>query len=165
MRTSGIYLRKAPRSVLHASLQRVKAEGGQALAELAVAVSLLSLVLLGGYELGEVAYQSIAVSDAAMAGVQYGTRNPAAAADTGGIQNAAAADAPTNLTSFVATPTISCICSNGTASTCLPTDCTGASIETILTVKTQATIYPPVQIPGLPSAFTLKVQAIQKVLQ
>jgi hypothetical protein len=60
---------------------------------------------------------------------------------------------------------VSCICSNGSASTCLATDCSTSSIETILTVQTQATVSPPIHLPGLPTAFTLHGRAVQKVLQ
>lgn len=158
-----IYRRKSLRSALRAGLKCVKAERGQALVELAISVPLLTLLMYGCVEMGKIVYASIAVSDAAMAGVQYGTRNSTAAADAEGIENAAAADAP-ELT-ITTTPTISCICSDGSASTCQPTDCPGASIETILTVKTQATVDPLVHLPGLPNTLTVQGQAIQKVLQ
>jgi hypothetical protein len=59
----------------------------------------------------------------------------------------------------------SCICSDGSGSTCQPTDCSGSSIETILTVSTQATLTPPIRVPGLPSTLTLRGQAVEKVLQ
>jgi hypothetical protein len=102
-----------------------------------------------------------------MAGVQYGAQSPIEAADTAGIQAAAQNDAP-DLASglLIATASKSCICSDGSASTCLSTDCSpGVSIETILTVKTQATVDPLIHLPGIPSTFTLRGQAVQKVLQ
>ncbi len=155
--------RVTPRGLMGGWMKRMKSERGQALVELALSVPLLGLLVFGSVEMGRVIYASIEVSDAAMAGVQYGTRNSTTAADAGGIQNAAAADAP-NLT-LVTTSSISCICSNGAASTCLSTDCPGANIETILTVQTQTTVDPLVHLPGLPTSLTLDGQAIQKVLQ
>lgn len=147
----------------------LKSEAGQSLAELAFSLPLLLLLALGAVEIGTVLYDSIAVENAAMAGVQYGSQTSATEADTTGIQNAAAAAAPS--LSLTTTPSTSCICSNGASSTCKSTDCSGASIETILTVQTQTTITPPIHFPGLsgisalPTSFTLYGQAVQKVLQ
>lgn len=59
----------------------------------------------------------------------------------------------------------SCICSDGSASTCLRTDCPTSHIEEILSVQTQTTFDPLIHLPGLPMTFTLHGQAIQKVLQ
>lgn len=154
--------RKNLRPAVCTGVKRLQAEPGRALVELAASVALFTLILLGATGQGNVLHDSIAVSDAAKAGVQYGTRNPSADADTQGIQNAAAADAP-NLT-LTTTSSLSCICSDGSASTCLPTDCSGASIETILEVQTQATVTPLVRLPGFPSTITLHGQAIQKVI-
>lgn len=150
------------RSPRHACLE-MKSERGQALTELAVSIPLLLVLMLGIIEVGTVAFASISVSDAAMAAVQYGTLKPTSAADTVGIQNAASTDAP-NLP-ITTTSSLSCICSDGSASTCQSTDCPGANIETILTVDTQTTVYPVIRVPGLPNSFTLRGQAIQKVLQ
>jgi Flp pilus assembly protein TadG len=155
--------RKQPRDMFRAGGNKLRMETAQALVELAVSLPILALVTFGAVEMGNLLYASISLSDAAMAGVQYGTRNPTAAADTQGIENAAAADAP-NLT-LITTPSISCICSNGSASTCQPTDCSGSNIETILTVQTQATVDPLVHVPGFSKTFTLQAKAIQKVLQ
>lgn len=147
----------------------IKSEAGQSLVELALSVPILLLLLLGAVELATVLYDSIAVENAAMAGVQYGAQTSATEADTTGIQNAAAAAAPS--LSLTTTPSTSCICSNGASSTCKSTDCSGASIETILTVQTQTTITPSIYFPGLrnipalPKSFTLNGLAVQKVLQ
>ncbi len=146
--------------------KRVKEEKGQALVELALTLPALVLLLVAAAEFARVSYASIEVSNAAMAAVQYGAQTANTAGDTVGIQAVAQSDA-LDLTSGVltATATKSCICSNGSASTCLSTDCSGAYIETILTVKTQATIDPLIHLPGIPNTFTLRGQAVQKVLQ
>jgi hypothetical protein len=101
-----------------------------------------------------VIYASVVVSDAAMAAVQYATRNPITAADSTGIQNAAAADAP-SLT-LNTTSALSCICSDGSVSTCQPTDCPSSNIQTAVTVQTQSTINPMIHLPGLPNTFTVQ---------
>jgi hypothetical protein len=97
-------------------------------------------------------------------GVQYGVQNPADAADLTGIQNAASADAP-DVTLQPTTTSLSCICSDGSASTCQPTDCSGKHIETILTVNTQAKFNSVFKVPGLSNSFTLNGKAVQKVIQ
>lgn len=147
----------------HALARGLEADCGQALVELALSVPMMALLVFGAIEIGNIIYSSITVTDAAMAGVQYGTRNSSAAADTTGIENAAQADAP-NLT-ITTRPSISCICSDGSASTCLSTDCSGANIETILTVNTQATVDPLLHFPGLSRSIVLQGKAVQKVLQ
>jgi Flp pilus assembly protein TadG len=139
-------------------------ERGQALIETALALPLLFVVLVGVAEFAMASYAAIEVSNAALAGVQYGAQNPATATDTAGIQTAAANDAG-NLTLGPTTVSHSCICSNGGASTCQPTDCSGSNIETILTVQTQMDFIPGFRYLGLPTAFTLHGLAAQKVLQ
>lgn len=144
--------------------RKAKRECGQALIETAVTLPLLLLLLGGAIEIGRAAYASIEVSNAALAGVEYGTQNSQTAADTSGIQTAASNDAQ-NITLGTTTVSHSCICSNGSASTCQPTDCSGANIETILTVQTQASFDPGFHLPGLPTSVSLNGQASQKVLQ
>jgi Flp pilus assembly protein TadG len=142
----------------------MKDDKGGALVELAFTVPILALLLLGVAEIAQVEYVSIEVSDAAMAGVQYGATNPSTAADTTGIQTAAQNDSP-DITLGTTNVSHSCICSNGSASTCQPTDCQGSNIETILTVQTQTTVDPLLSVPGLPTQYTLYGQATQKVWQ
>jgi Flp pilus assembly protein TadG len=139
-------------------------ERGQALIETAVTLPLLLFMLFGAVEFAMASYASIEVSNAALAGARYGAQNSADAGDTTGIQNAASSDAP-NITLGTTTVSHSCICSNGGASTCQPTDCPTSNIETILTVQTQARFDPGFHFLGLPTAFTLHGRAVQKVLQ
>lgn len=144
--------------------RKTSAECGQALIETAVTLPILLLLLGGAVEIGRAACASIEVSNAALAGVQYGAQNSTTAADTTGIQTAAANDAQ-NITLDPTTVSHSCICSDGSGSTCQPTDCPGANIETILTVQTQADFSTGLHFYGIPSTFTLNGQATQKVLQ
>jgi Flp pilus assembly protein TadG len=136
-------------------------DSGQALVESALVLPLLSIVLIGATEFALVAYAAIEVSNAAKAGVQYGAQNGAAASDTSGIATAASNDAA-NVTGLTTTSSYSCVCSDGSASTCQPTDCANSHIEEILTVNTQATYSPPIHLPGFSGPYTLKGQAIQK---
>jgi len=125
---------------------------------------MLIALLAGAVEFSRMAFAAIEVSNAAMAAVQYGAQDPTTAADTTGIQTAASNDAP-DISLGTTTASTSCICSDGSASTCLSTDCSTSAIEKILTVNTQATFTSVIKIPGVPNTFTLHGQAIQKVLE
>ena len=139
-------------------------EAGQSLVETALLLPLLVTILLGGAEVAQVAYAAIEVANAARAGAQYGTQTAGTVSDTTGIATAAANDAA-DITALTTTSSYSCVCSNGSASTCANTDCNNSHIEKILTVNTQATVNPLFHIPGLPTTYTLKGKAIQKCLQ
>lgn len=140
-------------------------QAGGALIETALTVPLLIILILGAVELAQVAYASIEVANAARAAVAYGAQNGGTAGDTTGITYAATHDAANVPSLTVATPTISYICSDGTAATGLPTDCANSHIEETLTVNTQATISSIVHLPGLPTSYTLHGQATEKCLQ
>lgn len=147
------------------SFRFVRADRGGALIETALAMPLLSLLLLGASEFGLVDYEAIEVTNAARAGVQYGAQDGNHAVDTTGIQHAATLDAP-NITLGATTANLSYICSDGTTPTGTPLAClSGVAIETILTVKTQATFNPVIHVPFVTPSFTLHGQASQKVLQ
>jgi Flp pilus assembly protein TadG len=139
-------------------------ERGQALVETAASAVMLLLLLAGAAEFGSTMYAAIEVQDAAKAGAQYGTQNTTTVADTTGIATAAANNA-VHLAAVHPTSSYSCICSDGSASTCKSTDCSSSHMEYILTVKTQSTFTPIFCLPGLPSTFILHGQAVQKVLQ
>jgi Flp pilus assembly protein TadG len=132
--------------------------------ELALITPILMLLMLGTAEMARLAYAAIEVSSAAQAGAQYGTQSATTAADTIGVQTAAQNDAPDVQlgTTIVA---VSCICSDGTASTCLRTDCSTSHIEEILSVQTQATFDPLIYPSGLRNTFKIHGKATQKVLQ
>jgi Flp pilus assembly protein TadG len=141
--------------------RRSEAESGQALVELSVAISLLVLILLGAVEFGQIAYSSIEVANAAKAGVQYASQNGYTATDTTGILNAAQASAP-SLTGLSASSSVACVCSDGSASTCLNTDCPNSHIEETVTVSTSYALSPIIRIPQFGSTMTLHGQAVQR---
>lgn len=141
-----------------------RSRDGGALVETALAMPLLIAMLIGAAEFGMAMYTAVEVANAATAGVQYGALKASNSGDTVGIQRAAANDAP-DIT--LATPVVShsCVCSDGSSSTCLATDCSSSHPETILTVETQTTFSPGFTLPGLPTSFTIHGRAVQKVLQ
>jgi Flp pilus assembly protein TadG len=150
------------RSVTHCLLRASRYELGQSLIEIAVVLPFLMFVLVGAVEMARLAYASVEVTNAASAGVKYGGQNPNTATDNTGIQTAAQDDAADISLDPVQVGT-SCICSDGTA--CSRTGTCSTNPETILTVTTQTTFNPGFHMPGFPSTFVLKGQAVQKVLQ
>jgi Flp pilus assembly protein TadG len=144
-------------------------ESGQALVEAALVMPLLVAIMFGAVELGRVIYASNEVSNSAKTAVQYGARSTGSASDTSGMLLAAQAET----TDFVTTsqvsfatgyPTLSYVCSDGSASTGLSTDCATSHLEEVLTVETRATVDPLVHIPLLPHSYTVYGHATQTVL-
>lgn len=139
-------------------------EGG-ALVESALTLPVLVLLLLGAAEFSRVAYTSLEVVSAARAGVSYGAETGGTTSDTTGITYAAQNDAG-NLTGLTVTSVSSSyVCSDGTASTGLNTDCSASHIEQTLTVQTQMKMDPLIHVPGLPTTYTINGQASQVCLQ
>lgn len=120
----------------HKARRFAAAEEGSALAEMAIILPMLCLLLSGLVEAGRFGYYTILVGNAARAGVQYGSQNLVAAADTAGMASRALNDGQ-NVTGLSASATNSCTCADGTTSTCLPTDC--ASSHMIVYVQVTAT--------------------------
>jgi Flp pilus assembly protein TadG len=141
----------------------VAADVGQSLVELALAMPLLILMLVGAAEFARVSFAAIEVENAAKAGVQYAAYSRANAVNLSAIQAAATNEAP-NITLGTTTVASACICSGGAASTCASTDCPTSNIEQIVTVTTQGTFDPLVHLPGLPTTFALHGVASQKVI-
>ena len=132
--------------------------------ELALSLPLLTALLLIVVETGRICLVAVALASAARAGVQYGAQNLTTVSDTAGMQSAALADAP-NLTGMTATASHSCQCSDGSASTCLSTDCAASHRLTYVKVNTSATYTPWFNWPGVPLTTALSSQAIMRVAQ
>ena len=140
---------------------------GQALVELALILPIFILLLTGTAEIGMIAYASIEVSNAALAGVSYGAQSHTTASDSANILLAATQDAP-NLTNISATQSLACTCSDGTAITCATAGAScvspGRIIETV-TVNTSAPINTLFHFPGIPNSLTLTGKAVMRVEQ
>lgn len=138
-----------------------RTEGGS-VAELALVMPLLLLILLGGVDFSRAYFLSIEVAGAAQAGAAYGITSRT---DTTGITNAAKDDAPNVSSLTVSTPTWGCECSDGTLSstscTSKPTTC---SNNVVYWVKvTASTTYSPVfPWPHIPSSLSLSQTAIMR---
>lgn len=137
---------------------------GQALVEVALTMPLFILLLIGAVEFGRVAYAAVEINNAARAGVQYGAQSHVTASDNAGMRQAAINDAP-NVMGLTATPTHFCSCADGSASTCLATDCSGSRLIEHVQVNTSAVVDPLFHYPQLPPIFTLHGQAVMRVEQ
>lgn len=168
--------------------RRFRDETGAALVEMALTAPLFILLMLGGIELGRIAYYAIEIQNAARAGASYGAVNIGNAANTSNIQQASKNDAPDISNLVVVTPGRTCVCetynaSTGTASfnpSSGTTSCditnliissckventtTIQSVVSYITVSTQATITPIVQIPALPNSYTLNGYSALRIL-
>jgi Flp pilus assembly protein TadG len=144
--------------------ERLRSDSGNALIELAIGMTVLTALILGAAEFGRIAYAAIEVNDAAHAGAAYGSANRTYAADNANVTNAAKKDAP-DVSGMTATAVYWCQCSDGSASTCGATDCTGTRIIEYVTVNTSGTVDPLVYVPGLPKSYTVTGHAVMRVEQ
>jgi Flp pilus assembly protein TadG len=153
-------------------------ESGNALVELALALSFLGIpLLLGTAEMGYAVYDSVEICNAASAGALYGMQNSTDAASSSGITTAAQAEAPDFGTNLTVTPTVYYACSLAAGGTQYPVaqyslaqaaaKCTGTGNHPVefIQVLTSATATPPVHCPGLPKTFTLGGTSVQVVEQ
>lgn len=141
------------------------AQRGAALVEIAVLLPVLLLLAIGAVEIGRFANYAIVAANAARAGVQYGAESLATASDTTGMQNAATGDAGAG-SGLSAAASHYCLCSDGSASTCLSTDCP-LPLHRVLWVKVvvSGTLTSLLKYPGVPRTFPITQTAVMRVDQ
>jgi Flp pilus assembly protein TadG len=139
---------------------------GQAFVELALALPIFILLLVGVAEFGMLAYAGIEISNAARAGVAYGAQTATTAADIAGMESAATNDG-SNVAGLSAKATQFWSCSNApsTQFSTPPTTCSAGHVLDYVQVNTTATMSPPFHYPGLPATYTLKGHAVMRVIQ
>jgi len=149
---------------------RKTAEGGQSLAEFALMLPFMALLLIGVVEVGRAAFLSIVVTHGASAGVEYGAQNSTTMVYIAGMTLAATQD--TNYSAMTVTPSYGCLCDNGSGTSCTdpvpgPGSCAGIScsgqIVQCVQVKTHATFDALFHYPGLPSTFQANGNAVMRV--
>jgi Flp pilus assembly protein TadG len=147
------------------SRAQIRNDAGQSLVELALMFPIFILLLVGAAEFGRLAYAAIEVSNAARAGVAYASLSRSRAIDLPNIQLAATQDAP-NVSMDAPTVTTFCACSTGGAITCsssLTTCPSPARVINYVQVNTSTSFDPLFHLPGLPTTFPLRGQAIMRV--
>lgn len=166
---SGSYHHDIPRFNRRVSHSRLTGDSGQGLAELALTLPLLIIILLGGAEFARFAWASIETANAARAGAQYGAQTDITASDDAGMQTAALNDG-VNLAGLTATSSHSCACSTAPTATgsclnALPACASPAIVLEYVQVNTSSTIRPLFHWPGLPTTFTPNGTALMQVAQ
>jgi Flp pilus assembly protein TadG len=138
---------------------------GQSAVELAFAVPVLALMLVGAADFARVFFFGIAVNNAARAGAQYGSQTLITAADISGMQTAATTDG-SNVPSLSATASL-CTCQSprGSVAACADSYCDPNSNATFVEVDTSASFSTLVTYPGIPSSMTLTGKAVMQVQQ
>jgi TadE-like protein len=162
---------RQPRAIFFAASRMHRSlceQRGQSIAEFAMVLPLLLLLLVGTIEIGRFAYYGIEVQSAARAAVQYGVQSLAASKDTAGLQQAAHNDAP-DITNLQVNPSNTCACSDspGTFVGCplKSTDCPAGHPVVFVQVDTSADISPLFNYPGISSKFKATGRAIMRVAQ
>lgn len=144
-----------------------RCESGSALAEMAVVLPMLVLLLIALVEIGRFGSYTIMAGNAARAGVQYGAQNTITADDLAGMQAAAKSDAG-NDPGLTATASTFCTCADGSASTCAATDCASSHRLVYVQVVTTGTWRSITSFPGLPASLrnlTVQGKAVMRVAQ
>ena len=143
-------------------------QSGQSYVELAIAVTVLPLLLLIACDFARMFYSQITVNDAARAGAQFGAQSLVTAANTAGIKSAVTNDA-SNITLSSGSPTVSqctCISTSTSVPVCSSaypcSDNPGATYVTV-TVSTKFSTYG--SYPGLANPVTLTGTAEMEVMQ
>ena len=131
------------------------ADGGAALVEFALSLTLLCVILFGTIDFGRVFYTAMALTNAARAGAQYGAQSNAKSSDTTGMRTAAVNSVSLDVTGITVTPGQTCTC-NGTAmANCPPTGTCAGTVRIYVTVTATKTFTTIMGFPGFPHTVTL----------
>jgi Flp pilus assembly protein TadG len=141
------------------TITRKRGRAGSAAIEMAFAMPVLVLLLLGTADFGRVFYEAIAVESAARCGAQFAVVSSANQDNIAGMQQAALNDLQ-NLTGATATATKICRCGWGA-----PNDCSSncASKRVYVQVTVQKTFNTIVSYPGIPSSTVLRATSVMRI--
>jgi Flp pilus assembly protein TadG len=150
---------------------RTRDERGAALVELAVALPMLVILLVGTLDFGRVFRSAMVVTAAARAGALYGAYRLDRAAQNPptGITNAVNTVLASNNLTSGPSPTVSLLCACATdggtftASSCTATCATGTHMVTRVSVSVTRTFTLGSALPALPASITVTRTAIQRV--
>lgn len=141
--------------------------------EFAFLLPVLLLLAVGVVELGRAAAFTMAVNNAATAGVEYGSQNEARAQDFAGMVTAATTDANFSFGTMTATAANGCVCDNGNGISCTypvtnmtacpAIACAGGPVVECVQVTTHGTWNSILHYPGLPSSYQANGKAVMRV--
>lgn len=137
---------------------------GAALLELAVVMTLLSMVAVGTVSLGRISYTAMAVTNAARAGAMYGAQSVAKSSDVTGMRNAALNSASADIGTVTVVAGRICYC-NATTITCGPPmgACAAGTVRIRDSVTVSKTFTPIIRFPGIPSNISVSRTAKMRV--
>ena len=142
---------------------------GSAIIELAVALPVLVVILIGTIDFARVFYTGISLTNAARAGAQFGASSIAQSTNFAGMRNAATS--AVNITGVTANATALCQCATdaGVFSPTSPVNsctatCSGGHIVNTVTVTTSKTFDLVIGgLPGVPNSIPLTRTATMRV--
>ena len=139
-----------------------RGEAGAALVELAIALPLLVVILVGTIDFGRAFRTAMIVTNAARAGAQFGSRSVAASGDTSGMQNVADAVLAANgmTTGPASAASQACFCASDAglyagSVACSSTCGGGERLVVSVTVTATRTFSMTSPFPGLPTSVTI----------
>jgi hypothetical protein len=169
--TARIALMKNTRHDIGEARQRKRSEAGQSMLEFALLLPFVLLLGVGVVEVGRAIYFTMAVTNAAAAGVTYGSQSAITAMDTAGMQSAA--NSESKYGSMTSTATYGCSCDYNTGASCTypvpPTSscasisCSSGQIVQCVQVTTHASFPPIFHYPGLPTTYQANGRAVMRV--
>lgn len=145
--------------------RRRRGWAGQSMVELALMLPVLAILLLASLDFARMFNRSMAVTDAARAGAQWGAQNHASAANVLGMEQAACGSMTdlscTPGTNTTASSFCQCAGSTGTISCTSPGTCT--NVQNFVTVTATSTFTTVIPYPGLPSSVPLSASVTMQV--
>ncbi len=139
-----------------------KSNAGSAAVELAMVLSLLTLLAIGTTDFARVFYAGITVRSAARAAVAYGSQDSTTAANYTAMRNAATADAA-DVTGVTATATHFCQCTDGTTVNCTSGLCSGSAPQMYVSATATKTFTTIINYPQIPHTVAMNHTAIMRV--
>jgi hypothetical protein len=133
---------------------------GQSFVEFAVVAPVLLLFLLGIADFGRVFFIAIALNNAARAGTQFGIQNPANAADTSGMIQAARNDG-SSVPGLTATASEYCECPDGSTPAC-DSSPSCSDLRVYVEVDTAGSFQTLLNYPGIPSSIALTGKSVMR---
>jgi Flp pilus assembly protein TadG len=150
---------------MHGLRQRLQSSArGSALVELAMALPLLVLILVGTIDFARAFHMAIVLQNAARAGAQYGSISTGNASDTTGMNSAVTTSAAVDIGTVSASSSENCFCatdSNPAASSvaCTATCSSGSHLVVSVTVTAASTFSTVTRFPGIPHTFSISRSA------
>ena len=130
-------------------------ERGAAIVEFALILPVLMLLLMGTIDFSRVMYTAMALTNAARAGVQYGSQSLGASGDLSGMQTAALNAASPDIGAVTATATRTCGCNGATPTVAACTQVCAGTLRVFCSVTTAKTFTTVMRYPGVASSLSL----------